>query len=462
MFQSDSIYQVLSIQCKTGPFRTALLGSWQASTAYPLAEGASRGKAAGLILLEAIRSMHNQRHPIWEENTGRGNSHHSGWLALANRFHLVASSDSVKSSSTDEVLCLGASGNAYVTLPLGMDRVSLELNRLAEASDILMSCLKEAPTSPMAWLEKMKTVKKQLTGKSCLSLNLNAGYLFPWTFRSIALRVMARAGSSGWSVWGSGVPFPDWGFAMSVAKLQDMSPDQKSHVASLARHCSLTGRPSTVLGLCQMLDYDGRLELLSYYCCLFFDSNCIVQGPEWFAENRQLLEEELVKYHHSHQIWACPGRLVELAKVQLAAKLKQTADHQVQHPGIRRRQVGKQCPRRRLQGKQSAQVHPGAQVVEVAEAAAALCAPDPFAPWRPCCLACSEQPNTPVSANSCQLVPQLAHVRHAGFLPNLVNVPVCRSCRSRSESSITSTEEESALPDDSDIDSGGGDFSWFL
>lgn len=462
MFQSDSIYQVLSVQCKTGPFRTALLGSWQASTAYPLAEGASRGKAAGLILLGAIRSMHNQRHPTWEENTGRGNSHHSGWLALANRFHLVANSDPVKSTSTDEVLFLGASGSAYVTLPLGIDRVSLELDRLAEASDILMNCLKEAPASPIDWLQKLKTVKEDLTGKVCLSLNLKSGYLFPWTFRNIALRVMARAGSSGWPVWGSGVPFPHWGSAMSVAKLQDMSPDQKSHVASLARYCWKTGRSTTVQSLCQMLGYDGRLELLSYYCCLFFDSNCINQGSDWFAENGQLLEAELVKYHNSHQIWACPGRLVELAKVQLAAQPKQLADYQVQHPGIRRRRLGKQCPRRRLQGKQSTQVPPGAQVVEVAEAAAAPCAPDLFASWMRRCLACSEQPNTAVSANSCQLVPQLAHVRHAGFLPNLVNLPLSCPWSSQSESSITSTEEESALPDDSDVDSGGGVFSWFL
>jgi hypothetical protein len=369
MFESDSIYQVLSIQGKTGPFRDALLGSWQASTAYPLADGASRGKAAGLVLMGAIRSMHNQRHPTWEENTGRGNSHHSGWLALANRLHLIACSDPVKSSSTDEVLCLGATGTRYVLLPLGMDRVSLELDRLAEASDILMRCLKEAPANPMDWLKKLETVQLDLTGKFCLSLNLKSGYLFPWTFRNIALRVMARAGSSGWPVGGLGVPFSPWGSVMSLAKLGHMSPDQNSHVASLARYCSVHGRPTTVQGLCQMLGYDGRLELLSYYCCLFLDGNCIDQGPEWFAENSQLLEAELVKYHHSHQMWPCPGKLVELAKVQLAAQPKQQIV-------IKKRLNGKQCPKRRLHGKQSKHVCQGAQVVKVAETAAASCTPE--------------------------------------------------------------------------------------
>lgn len=199
MFDFDSALEVISIQGKTGPWKTALFASWgkylgsqpgDVRTSGPLTRQ-QRVSRLLPILKATVEEMNGKQFPEWSSNTGKKNQFHSGWLALigSESLKLVAHHD-------EGELLLGEGGGRYRWTGDSEEAATILL-RLTAGSDVLKCAWAMPLQTAREWLDSitfarsgLEHASRELKVKSLPRLNhsaLGTSYLFPWTFRAGAL-----------------------------------------------------------------------------------------------------------------------------------------------------------------------------------------------------------------------------------------------------------------------------------
>lgn len=90
MFDEDPLWEVLSIQGKTGPWKNALHAAWKNRTSRrPDGREVPPHWIQAAVLLRALESMSGKDFQPWSDSCGRNNQFHSGWLALVRSLGLI-------------------------------------------------------------------------------------------------------------------------------------------------------------------------------------------------------------------------------------------------------------------------------------------------------------------------------------------------------------------------------------
>ena len=99
MHAADSLYEMLSIMGKIGPFKEALFAAWQehwhardAATDVPNSPEA-RAVLAAAVLRTAAQKLDGRDFQAWSDSTGRRNARHSGHLKALQDWMIIQSAD---------------------------------------------------------------------------------------------------------------------------------------------------------------------------------------------------------------------------------------------------------------------------------------------------------------------------------------------------------------------------------
>ena len=147
LFDEEPALELLSVQGKYGPWKTALLMAWcQTSRRRTSRQKTSRcgvsSRAALLLraLSQACRLMANVDYKDWVNHWGRGVTHHSGFIPMLLRLQVIR-----KSAARDRgSLCLGLGSSSY---RLASRAQSTRLGAWVVASDVIAQVL-EANSTP--------------------------------------------------------------------------------------------------------------------------------------------------------------------------------------------------------------------------------------------------------------------------------------------------------------------------
>ena len=147
LFDEEPALELLSVQGKYGPWKTALLMAWcQTSRRRTSRQKTSRcgvsSRAALLLraLSQACRLMANVDYKDWVNHWGRGVTHHSGFIPMLLRLQVIR-----KSAARDRgSLCLGLGSSSY---RLASRAQSTRLGAWVAASDVIAQVL-EANSTP--------------------------------------------------------------------------------------------------------------------------------------------------------------------------------------------------------------------------------------------------------------------------------------------------------------------------
>ena len=93
MYTSEPGLEMISLQGKYDPFRTALFGAWQSSCSAVKKKGAASLEQRAEVMLNILEKTLDQLSEVpmqeWHDNCGRNVSHVLGWLPLLARLDVL-------------------------------------------------------------------------------------------------------------------------------------------------------------------------------------------------------------------------------------------------------------------------------------------------------------------------------------------------------------------------------------
>lgn len=174
MYQSDPIFEVLSIQGKIGPWKEALWKSWkklslqEPGPSEPAAPATLEHRVmfAWRVLSDVVMDMNKVKFSNWAQSTGRNNQYHSGWLSMIQDIKIVSKQ---RQHSRAKRVELGESGSKYWMCK--QSQSTEPLTGLAAAADLLTTILKDPPITASDWLTKMAAARPFLPHQPISSNN---------------------------------------------------------------------------------------------------------------------------------------------------------------------------------------------------------------------------------------------------------------------------------------------------
>ena len=271
MYTSHPALLVACLRGKDRPWKQALLAAWRAQRS---------GKVdAGDVLRDAATRMSNRNMAMWTLNVGRNVSHHSGRLAMLQQKGIVKKLRPGRSKvrgklSASRRLVFGVGGtNQYVVQP------STALSRRAIANMTVVGQVlldMQAPRTLRDWQQVVRLATQRVG-----TAERQNPYMWPWLSRVRLLTLLRSAGTRKVTA----------GADTLIADLAGAFPDQKKWLQKLA--------PPGAVKLSELTDvlcYDGPVELLTMYLCLFLGGGMDKFSPAWLDQHRAPLIRRREQY----------------------------------------------------------------------------------------------------------------------------------------------------------------------
>ena len=324
MYRAEPTLQLICLQGKYGPFRTALLEAWTTLQAKPGPQRSRRptkesrspgvkkdeemlkNRAAHVfqVLVLAVRKCSGQPMAEWVRNCGNL-SHVSGFIPVLTRLGMVTHGQGGRRN-----VHLGANGLPY-SLPIGPRRTAAAhrlISKYVQAADAFAEVLRTPPRTCSEWLDKLQVLTARLEPIKAPGLASSCTYTLPWTFRAWAISSMRKEGIK--SLGGAAT--------CTLARFQDMFPDQKDVLGKLRRSWNVRrcqqGQAAlqTAKDLMDELAYKGPPELLTCRLCLASAADLGAIPGSVFRAQAAVLKKCMQDYRALHQLWPCPAVLMRL------------------------------------------------------------------------------------------------------------------------------------------------------
>jgi hypothetical protein len=317
MFDEDPLWEVLSIQGKTGPWKNALHAAWTCrKTQLPEGREMPPHWIHALVLLRALERMSGKNFQAWSDSCGRNNQFHSGWLALVQSLGIIEP-DLEKAGQ----FILGQSGKHF-RKSVDMMPAFARLTQMRAGAAALKLAWGQPLESVHDWAESYNGVKVALAEAArCAGVSsiprLNhrpgvrgtGGYLLPWTFRVGALTRTGhlRPEPSLENLRAPRNPGRPPGLKgrehLSLQKFSGLFPDQNSWIRKLQNH---KGKGCTLKGFLDQIGLGGEaIELATMWMCLLMDEG-LEEENEFYVEHREALWQECAEHRCCYGFWPHP------------------------------------------------------------------------------------------------------------------------------------------------------------
>ena len=318
MFDEDPLWEVLSIQGKTGPWKNALHAAWKnRMSRRPDGREVPPHWIQAAVLLRALESMSGKDFQPWSDSCGRNNQFHSGWLALVRSLGLIE-------PDPDEAgtYVLGQLGKHFRKSP-DMKPAFARLTQMSAGAAALKQAWGQPLESVHDWAESYCLVKAALA-EAALRLGVSSiprlnhrpgvrgkgSYLLPWTFRVGALtRTEHRRPEASLEnlrvLRNQGRPPGLIGREhLSLQKFAGMFPDQNSWIRKLQNHKK--GKGCTLKGFLDLIGLGGEaVELATMWMCLLMDEG-LDEENKFYTEHQEALWKECAEHRRCHGFWPHP------------------------------------------------------------------------------------------------------------------------------------------------------------
>ena len=270
---------------KDRPWKRALHVVWRSKSRSSVVSGPDNSCD---VLRDAAICMGDQDCSVWSVNVGRSVSHHSGWLSLLQRrviLKKVRSKNGGVPKRRSSVcgsrrLYLGSGQSCYAIAMSSTPTTIRALGQMAAVGKVLLSL--KAPRNIQDWLRSV-----QVASESVSEAERRNGYLWPWLLRIRLLTLMRN----------DGIKRLASGEGTLLSDLLGAFPDQKGWLQKLAPPGA-----HTVSELTESLNYDGPLELLTMYMCLFLGRGMKQFSPAWIDMHRAELIQKRELYAATHAL----------------------------------------------------------------------------------------------------------------------------------------------------------------
>ena len=254
------------------------------------------------ILRQTAIEMQGQDCSIWTHNVGRNVCHHSGWAAFLRQKGIIKKAHTKckkgitikvfkeanakhKQGVTTKAFKKGNSRHQQVmrvNLQSGAFTICRRTNlhsidRLSVVGDLLLKM--SPPKTVRQWIQNFNDISE-----AAPPVEVKNRYMWSWVVRAWMICDMRTAN----------LKRLQWDQDLTVGDLGHAFPDQKGHLLRLA-----VG--TKVADLVNELGYDGPIELLTMYLCLFLGKGMSKYSPEWLQKHRSELITAREVYGHKHQ-----------------------------------------------------------------------------------------------------------------------------------------------------------------
>lgn len=257
---------VACLRGKDGPWKQSLLSAWQSRKRSKPSTPTDVHKVLG----EAAQMMHDC--PEWNRNVGRNVLHHSGWRAFLQQQGIVRK---VTVSRRPGVFVIA--GHRYsVATPTELSRKHIE--HLKKVGSAIVQA--KAPKTIDEW---SKAVQEMTDKAEVPSLQADS-YGWQWLLRARLVSLMRH----------QNIKRLAWPRNLKINQFAALFPDQKEHLVRIQQGHTL------MADLVQQLKFDGPIELLTMYLCLFLSNHLSKCSPEWLREHRAELIRKRSLYQKKH------------------------------------------------------------------------------------------------------------------------------------------------------------------